>query len=300
MLTITTIIDCAARLGESAHWHAASGRFLWIDLLDPALFSCDAQGQGLVRRPLPLPGPLGALVATPDPDHVLISCRAGLYRLSLSSLATEFVQNPEAGREAIAFNDMKVDRGGRLWIGTSDLAETDPRGAIWCHRADGPTELCDAGFAVSNGPAFSPEGQVMYFVDSMNRRVLAYDLAPVSPRLRNRRSHLSFGPDMDPDMGLPDGITVDASGDIWLAHWAGARISRWTPDGQFRDSFALPADNITSLAFGGADMQTLLVTSASAYVAEDRLAQMPHSGATFLLSTQTTGLAETLFGAGAA
>ncbi len=291
MHMINPAIASRTRLGESAHWHVATGRLLWLDLYDPAIFLRDPSVPGFIRHALPLEAPLAALVATPDPDIVIIGHRRGLSRLSISTFEITALYNPEAGRDSVGFNDMKVDRFGRLWAGSSDLAEKSPRGALWCCEPDGTISLCDAGFVVSNGPAFSPDGRTMYFVDSMSRRVLAYDLRPQRPFLTNRR--VAF--EIDESEGFPDGITVDAEGNIWVAHWAGARISRWTPEGQKLSQIVLPAENITSMAFGGKDFQTLYVTSAWEGSSSETLAAFPETGSVFVVATDITGLPEPLF-----
>lgn len=291
MNSIIHVLESACRLGESAHWHVASNRFLWIDLYEPALFSCGPTGEDFARHALPLEVPLAAIVATDDPDIVIIGHRRGLSRLSLSTLHITAFLDPEAGRDGVALNDMKVDRAGRLWAGSSDMAERMPRGGLWCCEPDGSITLGDAGFIVSNGPAFSPDGLTMYFADSMTRNVLAYDLHQTHPYIQSRR--VAFA--IDEPAGYPDGITVDREGHIWVAHWAGARVSCWTPDGQCLTRLALPADNITSIAFGGPDLSTMLVTSAREGVSPERLQDRPQSGATFLIRATTAGLPEPRF-----
>ena len=112
-----------------------------------------------------------------------------------------------------------------IWAGTFDVPETGPRGILYCLEADGAWSVADSGFAVCNGPAFSPDGRTMYFSDSIGRRVLAYDISPATRIPANRRVFASF------EDGVPDGLTVDAEGCLWCALYGAGRLVRFAPDG---------------------------------------------------------------------
>ncbi len=153
------VYQAANKLGEAAIWHAASKRLLWIDLYDPKLFIHDpAKGETLVRE-ISLKAPLGAISATTNPKLLIVSHAGGLSTFNIKTGATKIFARPEQDRDAIIYNDCKVDRFGRLWVGSSHAKETDPRGALWCVLPNGKCFLGDVGFAVSNGPAFSLDGK---------------------------------------------------------------------------------------------------------------------------------------------
>ena len=136
--------------------------------------------------------------------------------------------DPNGGRPGIGYNDAKVDRDGRYWVGTFDLAERSPRGILYRLEADGRAVVGDSGFMVCNGPAFSPAGDRMYFSDSVGRRLLAYDLDRTSGALSMPSLLVQFG---EAD-GMPDGLCVDSSGALYCAHYGGGRVSRFGPDGE--------------------------------------------------------------------
>ena len=287
------LADVANRLGESVLWHRPTGTIHWIDLLEPERLAYDVTTGQLSRHTFDLPAPLGALVQTTDPNVFVLAHRGGLAWLgNADSLLKPFV-DPERGRDGVSYNDCKVDRFGRLWVGTSHIAELEPRGCLWCVTSNGTATLADAGFAVSNGPAFSPDGRTMYFSDSLARKILTYDIGPDTPQARNRRVFATFA-DQD---GLPDGLTVDAEGCVWVAHWAGSQISRWSPDGERLESMAVPSVHVTALAFGGADMRTLHITTAREAADPLALQDLPHSGALFAYESGCEGIAETPFAA---
>lgn len=289
--TATLWIKAQHRLGESLIWHQARQVYLWVDLLDPALFIWDPAHGHMQERKLDLPPPIGSLAATTDPRLVILSHRGGLSVLDLESGDLTPFCDPEGGRDAVIYNDLKVDPWGRLWVGTSHAREADPRGALWCIQSRTRWALADAGFAVSNGPAFSADGRTMYFNDSAGRQTLAYDIDPMDLSARNRRVLVTHGP----DDGLPDGITVDAGGDLWTAQWAGRAVRRFGRDGAPKGRIDVPAENVTTLCFGGPKLDQLRITTATDGVAPDILASLPLTGCLFQASPGTTGRSEPLF-----
>ena len=149
----------------------------------------------------------------------------------------------------------------------------------------------DSGFAVCNGPAFSPDGRTLYFSDSIGRRVLAYDVTEQARTLSNRRVFAQFGP----DEGVPDGLTVDAEGHLWCAQYGAGRIRRFAPDGRVERVLHLPCPVVTAPGFGGADMTTLFVTTGWSPGVQSPDAEPGAGGAVFALETGIRGLAEPIF-----
>jgi xylono-1,5-lactonase len=188
----------------------------------------------------------------------------------------------------VACNDGKVGPDGALWLCTDDLAEREPRGVLWRIAPDGTASLVDAGFVVGNGPAFAPDGRTMYLADTMARRVLAYDLVPELGEVRSRRVFATFAE----DVGFPDGMTVDAAGFLWVAHWGGGRITRYDPEGTVERVVPMPVPNVTSLAFAGPELTTLFVTTAREGMTEADLARCPGAGGLFALETDVQGRVE--------
>ena len=278
-------------LGESALWHVATRRFMWVDLYQPEIFDMDIGSMKVRRRALNLIAPIGSMVATSDPDVMLICHRNGLSLLNLTTLKHCDYCNPEQGRDAIIFNDMKVDRWGRLWVGTSHEKEMQPRGALWCVKDKHTWSLADAGFPVSNGPAFSVDGTTMYFNDSVGRQTFVYDINADDLKARNRRVLKSC----TVDEGMPDGVTVDASGAIWNAQWAGAALVRLSPEGAVLARHHVPSGHVTSLCFGGDEMKTIFITTARDGLDQATLEKYPHSGSLFAMQADTPGIAEPLF-----
>jgi xylono-1,5-lactonase len=291
MTSVELWIKSDHRLGESIIWHAASRNLMWVDLLDPALFVHDLTSGTTARHPLPLPPPIGSIAATTDPKRLIIAHRGGLSLLHLESLQLEFFCDPEQRRDAIMYNDIKVDRWGRLWVGTSDIKEQESRGALWCVKDRKTWALADAGFPVSNGPAFSLGGKTMYFNDSAGRRTFAYDISENNFLASNRR----LLRDYTQEEGMPDGVVVSANGDLWCAQWAGAALMNLAADGALLQRTEIPAYNVTTLCFGGDELEDVFVTTARDTMTEVLLKEYPLTGSLFRLRNAGQGLPEPLF-----
>ncbi len=264
---------------------------MWVDLLDPALFVHDIMRQTTRKCDLQLQPPIGSIVATTDPQQLIVAHRCGLSLLAHATGVLEPYCDPEAGRADVMYNDMKVDRWGRLWVGTSHVKEIEARGALWCIKDRGTFALADAGFAISNGPAFSPDGATMYFNDSACRQTLAYDISKDSILARNRRVLRRYSD----GEGLPDGVVVDSEGVIWSAQWGGASILRLSHHGDLQEKIEVPAFNVTALCFAGEDLRDAYVTTATDSVDAGNLSRFPLTGSLFKLRTNAPGLLEPLF-----
>jgi xylono-1,5-lactonase len=275
-------------LGESVLWHEGRQCLFWIDLYEPKLCSYHLPTGKSKRRVLNLPPPIGAIVVTDNPDFLMLSHRGGLSLLHIDSLEMTDYFDPEQGRDGIIYNDMKTDRWGRLWVGTSDENELLPRGALWCVESGKRHAVADVGFAVSNGPAFSPQGDVMYFSDSAKGQILAFDISPDHLHAKGRRIFAAFSA----EEGVPDGLTVDAEGCVWSAQWGGASVIRFSPAGEKLAHIAVPAHQVTSVALVG---KTMFITSACHGLSLDILKALPLNGSVFCFETVVSGLPEVPF-----
>lgn len=287
--TPTIVAQTRDRLGESPMWHAAEQAIYWTDIYGPTVHRMRIGGP-VESWAVPGTKHIGSLVFTTG-GRLMLAVDTGLVLFDPASGAFMPFADPNEGREGIIYNDSKVDRFGRLWVGTLDLAEIEPRGILYCLDGEGRVMVGDSGFAVCNGPAFSPDGRVLYFSDSVGRRILAYDLAPDCPRLHNRRL---FAEILEGE-GLPDGLTVDADGGLWCAHYGAGRLTRYLPDGSVNKIVELPCPVVTSMSFGGPHLTTLYVTSGWSPGVENATEEPGPGGALFAVDTDCTGLPEPEF-----
>lgn len=275
--------DSLDLLGEGPIWSPRRRALFWVDIMAPALRRLELDSGAVTSWAMP--ERIGWAIERAGSDDLVIGLKSGFAMLRLDPFATTMIGDPEPERPGNRLNDAKADRFGRIWAGSKHDEDAQASGAL--HRLDHDLswERVDDGYGVTNGPTFSPDGGVLYHTDSAERTVYAFD-AHADGRITDKRVFLRF-PD---EWGHPDGMTVDAQGGLWIAHWGGARISRFHPDGRWDRSIALPATNITSIAFAGDRLDRMFVTSSADGQDE------PAAGALFEVFSGAVGLPAGLFG----
>lgn len=278
------------KLGESPMWDAAAQALYWIDWYNPIVHRLDPETGSLSHWNIPGVASIGSIVLANN-GRLLLALEHGLHMFDPASATLAYFADPSGQRQGVGYNDAKIDREGRCWIGTFDHAEVDPRGILYCVDEKGRGDVGDSGFAVCNGPAFSPNGTTLYFSDTVGRRILAYDMSPNSTRLTNRRLFAAFA---DTE-GMPDGLTVDASGDLWCAHYGAGLLSRYAPDGERKSLLQLPCPVVTSLCFGGGDLRTIYVTTGWSPGVSRPVDETGPGGSLLSIRVDTAGIAEPVF-----
>ncbi|WP_129776482.1 SMP-30/gluconolactonase/LRE family protein [Peristeroidobacter soli] len=243
-------------LGEGPVWSARHNAIFWVDILSHFLYRYSL-ADGAVKR-WTLPERIGWVAERRDRPGFIAGLQSGFFELDLEPFALRQIVDPEPHYPGNRLNDAKVDRHGRIWAGTMDAAIVEATGSLYCLRPDMSVRRVDEGYKVTNGPTFSLGQEFMYHTDSGRGTVYRFDLSPEG-ELSNKRVWLKF----TAEMGSPDGMTVDADGFIWIAHWGGSRISRWSPDATLDREILLPAPQITSVAFAGPSLDRMFVTSAA-------------------------------------
>ena len=294
-MEIRRVLDSRAVLAEAALWSPVEGVLYWVDQMRPEIHRFDPVSGLDSAFELELPAQLGALVPRTSGGFVL-AASDGISVIDTDFRSRKPFVNPIAALPRASFNDAKCDRQGRLWAGTTDRQETEPIGQLYRLDRDGKMQLIVDGFICSNGPSFSPDGRVMYHTQTHDRVIYAYDIDVDTGEARNQRIFAII----EPGSGVPDGSTVDSEGCLWSTHWGGARINRYTPGGQLDRVIAMPVKSPTSCAFGGPDMRTLFVTSASiefvdgkwVYLDEAGFRSDPNAGAILAIDVGVDGLPE--------
>jgi len=286
MAEIECVANVHALLGEGPVWVAREAALYWLDIKGREIFRLDDQGH-LTEWPTPMrvgsiaPKKSGGFIAGTDAGIALVDPTADRF---------EIVANPEEQLPDNRFNDGKVDRRGRFWAGTMDDREKAATGTLYCVDSSLECVAVDGNYRVTNGPAFSPLGDVLYHNDSARQVTYAFDVDSRGA-VANRRAFLQFG-ERD---GYPDGMTVDSEGCLWIAFWDGWCLRRYSPSGEWIETLKVPVQRPTSCAFGGRELDRLYITSARIGLEETGLEMQPNAGGLFMATPGVRGLAEVAF-----
>ena len=265
------------QLGEGACWSARDGAFYWVDILAPALNRLTL-ADGAVTR-WAMSEPLGWVVRRRD-GGLIGGFQSGVAEIGIDPVSIVPIVDPEPDLPGNRMNDGKADAQGRIWFGTMDMAEQADTGALYRLDPDRSWHRMDEGYRVPNGPAFSIDGRFLYHSDTARRTIYRFALHD-DGSIADRQPFIRFAE----EDGHPDGMTVDAAGGLWVAHWGGSRISRFAPDGLLDRAITLPARQITNMAFAGDRLDRLFVTSAATGLPESEM-----DGALFEVDPGTTGM----------
>ncbi|MEF3352354.1 SMP-30/gluconolactonase/LRE family protein [Paenibacillus sp. GYB006] len=283
MAELELVLDAKAKLGEGPSWDAEAGRLFWVDIEGFKLHAYDPQtGEDTVYD---IGQHIGAVVPY-EKERVIVALREGYHEYNLHTGELELIHDPEAGRKDNRFNDGKCDPAGRFWAGTMSLEGKDKQGAFYCLE-DGEVSTIFTEVSTSNGLCWSPDHKTMYYIDTPTGKVDRLDYDEKTGELSNRRTAVDF----PENVGFPDGMTVDAEGMIWIAHWGGSQVSRWNPEtGKMLSHIEIPAEQVTCCCFGGQDLNELYITTARNGLSAEQLKKTPHAGGLFRIKPGVKGM----------
>lgn len=295
--TIELVVDSRCLLGEAPVWSERSQRLFWLDIgLPTRVFSWDFDSRSVRTWTLP---ELATGLALSREDELVVVSQTGIsiFEPSENGLLRMLV-TPPFSMQSIRFNDCGCDRSGRLWTGTmlndflparNDLA-CAASGKLLCVDTDLSCRVVHAAFGCPNSFVWSPEGSTLYIADSAASSLYAYEYELETGQIVNRTVF-----DNSVELGVPDGSAIDAEGCLWNARWGAGCVVRFTPAGRLTDVVRLPADLVTSCAFGGHGLGTLFVTSARMKLSSEDLKRQPNAGGIFAFTPRVPGASVGVF-----
>jgi sugar lactone lactonase YvrE len=282
-LEVELVLDARAELGEAPCWDSNARLLLWVDIT-----------AGIVHRFDPETGhdeafevgqPVGAAVPTLS-NRIGLALSDGFALLDVQTGRVDRIAEVDLDVSGTMMNDGKCDPAGRFWAGTRDIEGREPIGSLYRLDIDHLVTRAVAGVTLSNGLGWSPDGRTMYYIDSTTYAIDAFDFDPSSGEPSGRRRLV----DIPRDWGLPDGMTIDEEGALWVAFYGASSVRRFGSDGLLLAGVDLPVSLVTSCAFGGDDFSDLYVTSATGGLTPEQLKQQPHAGGLFHLRPGVRGL----------
>ena len=271
------LLDARAELGEGPCWDARTQTLYWLDVLNQRVYAdleVFAQLDEFVGCAAPRRD--GGLILALKSS--IAELRPGSAKPTVLAALAEPVNN--------RFNDGKCDPTGRFLAGSMRLNESDPSVTLYSYDGKTVTTLL-TGIRISNGLTWSPDHKTFYYIDTPTRQVTAFDYDLATGQIAEPRAAVRI-----PDgMGWPDGMTSDTDGNLWIALWGGAQVTKWDPrTGGLLERIPVPALQSSSCIFGGADLNELYITSARKGMSQADLQKYPLSGGLFKLGTRVTGM----------
>ena len=280
MSSPTNVWAVAAELGEGPVW--VDGALWFTDIKQRKVHRYDPATDG--RTCWDSPEEIGFVLPSEGGGFVA-GLQSGLHRFDESSGEFSPIVEIEPERPNNRLNDGVVDPRGRLWFGTMDNGETEQSGAFYRFERGEVTPAGIEGIAITNGPCLSPDGRILYFVDTLAGTIQSCDVAE-DGSLGAPRPFVRI----DPADGYPDGPSIDSEGCVWIGLYAGWEARRYSPAGELIGRVRFPVANITKIAFGGEDLRTVYATTARQLLKPEELERQPEAGDLFAFRTEVPGL----------
>lgn len=266
------------QLGEGLYWSSREKAVYWTDIIGRQVHRLSLADEAVSSWTMP--EMVGWVIEREREPGFIAGFQSGFVALELEPLAIKPIHNPHPDLPGNRLNDAKADKAGRIWAGSMHVEADRPTGAFYRFDPDMSVHRMDEGYIVANGPALSPDQKWIYHTDTGKGTIYRFPLRE-DGSLGARSDFIRF----EDGWGLPDGMTVDAEGFLWVAHWGGARVSRFAPDGRLDRVIALPASQVTNVVFAGENLDRMFVTCAA--VGQD---DEPLAGSLFEIDPGVRGL----------
>ena len=286
---VTLAYQTDAALGEGAIWNADTETLYWIDIEGKTFHMFDpATNQ---NRSFPTASHIGTVVPK-NKDEVLVALVDGIYTLNLKTGQTVVLTDMRDLLVNSRLNDGKCDPEGRLWVGSMNWQQETGKAKLFTIQNDGTVHTKIDSVTISNGIVWTKDKKTMYYIDTPTSQIKAYDYDNYTGNISNERVAV----DIPEDLGFPDGMTIDAEDMVWVGMWNGNAVIRFNPKtGTLLEKIEVPAHNVTSCAFGGANLETLYITTARLDMTDEELERFPLAGSLFKVNPGVNGVKSNAF-----
>ena len=278
----TDIWDLAAELGEGPVWVERDSALWFVDIKKHRIHRYDPVSGD--KRSFAAPEQIGFILPA-ERGGFVAGLQSGLHHFDEASGKFELIVEVDADKPTNRLNDGVVDPQGRLWFGTMDNDEKAKSGAFYCFTNGQLKRTQIDNIEITNGPAVSPDGRLLYYVDTLKGTIDCADIGG-DGSLSNLRAFVRI----DPAEGHPDGPTIDSEGAVWISLYAGWEARRYSPAGELLERVRFPVANITKIAFGGDDLRAAYATTARQMLSAETIAQQPQIGDLFEFKVDVPGV----------
>lgn len=284
------LLNTQAQLGEGAIWDSQTQLLYWVDINGKTVNIYNPTKKtntcfNVLKRP-------GTVVPINN-NMVLVALEDGLATLNIHTGQINYqLPTPHLEENQLRFNDGKCDKNGRFWVGTMGLKAEKNAGSLYSLQSTLVLNEKLKNTTISNGIIWNALGTKMYYIDTPNSNIWSFDYDLLTGGISNRTEIVTI----NPNLGYPDGMTIDNKGMLWVALWDGFAVACFDPNtGQMMHKINIPAPKITSCAFGGANLDTLFITSARVDMNAQELEKYPLSGSLFYANVGTVGVMANAF-----
>lgn len=274
------VVNYPCEHGEGPVWDKQRRRLLWVDMKNPVIHEYDPAKSSHTLHFAPEPA---CALAPLEAGVLTVAFAKQICRINQGTTQVDGIADVEPDLPKNRCNDGKVDPTGRFWIGTMSLDER-PEGAGSLYRLErnGSLTRVLGDLTVANGLDWATDGRTMFFIDSPQREIWAFDFNPADSSISNKRTAVTV-PD---SLGVPDGMAVDADDTLWVAHWGSGCVCRWNPrNGKLLARVETGCPHTTSCIFGGSDGKNLYITTSRLGLSFSQLDGAPDSGSLFMTRT---------------
>ena len=279
-------LDC--NLGEGPFWDSSKQELYFVDISNKQVHIFTPSSNSI--QTITFDQEIGAVLLGHD-SQLIVAARDGLYAATRDGDLKTLLAPIDFGDSSIRCNDAKCDANGRIWVGTMAFDFKAGAASLYSFDSENLKEVL-SDLTIANGLGWSPDQKTMYFIDSMTSRVDSFDFDLTSGEMSNRKPFIHFD---DPGV-IPDGMTTDEDGGIWVALFGGSAVRRFDASGKLTHTVSVPATQVTSCCFGGPDMSELYITTAQYAMDAETLSKDPLAGSLFRVKTSFKGSASNRYG----
>ncbi|MDP1811370.1 MAG: SMP-30/gluconolactonase/LRE family protein [Sediminibacterium sp.] len=283
-MNATNLFHARNDLGESACWFAERNSFFWTDITASVIYEIELSTSKVTKRNV---AGMVSLILPESKNTALLLMQDGIYRYFFATDITEKLMEVEAAITNNRTNDGDVDSTGRVWFGTMDNNCRKEAGSFYSADTISGLQHKLSNMTIPNGIAWTADNRIMYHVESARNEVRAWNFDSITGDIHFKETVIK----VPSELGSPDGMCMDTEGMLWIAHYGGFGVYRWNPEtGLLMDKISLPVPQPTSCAFGGENMDRLLITTAKQELTTEQLTLYPESGDIFIVTPGCTGM----------